>query len=73
MVSILRRFGAEISPGVGDGVLDAHVNLRSNRNAFRDVIRSASATLRAKVDFASFPATRSTSGIAARSLESRAG
>ncbi len=43
VVSILRRFGAEISPGAGDGVLDAHMNLPSNRNAFRDVIRSASA------------------------------
>ncbi|HEX3604826.1 MAG TPA: GNAT family N-acetyltransferase [Candidatus Dormibacteraeota bacterium] len=42
VVRILRRFGAEISAGGGEGVLDAHVNLPNNRNAFRDVIRAAS-------------------------------
>jgi GNAT superfamily N-acetyltransferase len=41
VVHILRRFGAEISSGAAEGILDAHVNLQSNRNAFRDVIRAA--------------------------------
>lgn len=43
VVRILRRFGAEISAGADERVLDAHVNLQSNRNAFRDLLRAASA------------------------------